>query len=143
MATQLQLRKGTKIQNDAFTGAEAELTYDTTSKGLRIHDGETQGGICVGTVSHCSFNTNTRIQITTTNQTVTKNGWLVGFMAYSGSTGTGKILINDIEISRGSTTSSSMWGNVSVAIPLKVGQTYRYDLDATVQYNSVYFYPDD
>lgn len=44
MATQLQLRKGTKIQNDAFTGAEAELTYDTTSKGLRIHDGETQGG---------------------------------------------------------------------------------------------------
>lgn len=44
MATQLQLRKGTKIQNDAFTGAEAELTYDTTSKGLRIHDGNTQGG---------------------------------------------------------------------------------------------------
>ena len=44
MATQLQLRKGTKIQNDAFTGAEAELTYDTTTKGLRIHDGTTQGG---------------------------------------------------------------------------------------------------
>lgn len=44
MATQLQLRKGTKIQNDAFTGAEAELTYDSTSKGLRLHDGTQQGG---------------------------------------------------------------------------------------------------
>lgn len=50
MATQLQLRKGTKIQNDAFTGAEAELTYDTTTKGLRIHDGETQGGNIIDTV---------------------------------------------------------------------------------------------
>lgn len=44
MATQLQLRKGTKVQNDAFTGAEAELTYDSTSKGLRLHDGVQQGG---------------------------------------------------------------------------------------------------
>lgn len=45
MATQLQLRRGTQAQNDIFTGAEAELTYDTTNKGLRIHDGTTQGGL--------------------------------------------------------------------------------------------------
>lgn len=44
MATQLQLRKGTKIQNDAFTGAEGELTYVSDTKGLRLHDGSTQGG---------------------------------------------------------------------------------------------------
>jgi hypothetical protein len=44
MATQLQLRKGTKIQNDAFTGAQGELTMCTDTKGLRIHDGATQGG---------------------------------------------------------------------------------------------------
>ena len=44
MAIQLKIRRGTAVQNDAFTGAEAELTYDTTSKGLRIHDGTTQGG---------------------------------------------------------------------------------------------------
>lgn len=50
MATQLQLRKGTKVQNDAFTGAEAELTYDSTSKGLRLHDGVQQGGYIVDTV---------------------------------------------------------------------------------------------
>ena len=50
MAIQLQLRKGTKVQNDAFTGAEGELTYDSTTKGLRIHDGSTQGGIEIPTL---------------------------------------------------------------------------------------------
>lgn len=50
MATQLQLRKGTKVQNDMFTGAEGELTYDSTSKGLRVHDGVTQGGYLVDAV---------------------------------------------------------------------------------------------
>lgn len=50
MAIQLQLRKGSKSDNDAFTGAEAELTYDTTTKGLRIHDGVTQGGHLVDVV---------------------------------------------------------------------------------------------
>ena len=50
MAIQLQLRKGTKLQNDAFTGAEGELTYDSTTKSLRIHDGSTQGGIEIPTL---------------------------------------------------------------------------------------------
>ena len=45
MAIQLQLRKGTKVQNDAFTGAEGELTYDSTTKTVRVHDGITQGGV--------------------------------------------------------------------------------------------------
>lgn len=50
MATQLQLRKGTKAQNDAFVGAEGEVTYDTQTQGLRIHDGTTQGGHMIDTV---------------------------------------------------------------------------------------------
>lgn len=50
MATRVQLRRGTTLQNDAFTGAVGELTYDTTSKGMRIHDGSTQGGTLVDTV---------------------------------------------------------------------------------------------
>lgn len=44
MATQLQLRKGTKIQNDTFTGAQGELTMCTDTNGLRVHDGHTTGG---------------------------------------------------------------------------------------------------
>jgi len=44
MAKQLQLRRGTTVQNDAFTGAIGELTMDTDKKQLRLHDGATQGG---------------------------------------------------------------------------------------------------
>lgn len=44
MATQVQFRRGTTTQNNAFTGAVGELTYDTEIKTLRIHDGSTPGG---------------------------------------------------------------------------------------------------
>ena len=44
----LTLRRGTKAENDAFTGAEAELSVDTTNMELRLHDGKTAGGKVVG-----------------------------------------------------------------------------------------------
>lgn len=44
MAKVLQLRRGTTAQNDAFTGAEGEVTVDTEKKTLRVHDGATAGG---------------------------------------------------------------------------------------------------
>jgi len=44
MATQVQFRRGTTTQNNAFTGAVAEITYDTEVKTLRLHDGTTAGG---------------------------------------------------------------------------------------------------
>jgi len=44
MATALQLRRGTTAQNNAFTGAAGELSYDTATEGLIVHDGSTAGG---------------------------------------------------------------------------------------------------
>ena len=44
MATQVQFRRGTTLQNNAFTGALGEITVDTDLKTLRIHDGTTAGG---------------------------------------------------------------------------------------------------
>jgi len=44
MPTQLQLRRGTTSQNDAFTGAAGEVSVDTTTDNLRVHDGSTAGG---------------------------------------------------------------------------------------------------
>ena len=44
MATQVQLRRGTAAQNDAFTGAVGEVTVDTDNDTLRVHDGGTAGG---------------------------------------------------------------------------------------------------
>ena len=47
-ATQVKRRRGTEAQNDAFTGAEGEITVDLTNMTLRVHDGVTQGGFVVG-----------------------------------------------------------------------------------------------
>ena len=44
MPTILQLRRGTTAQNNAFTGSAGELTFNTTTKSLRAHDGTTAGG---------------------------------------------------------------------------------------------------
>jgi len=44
MAVELVLRNGTAAENDAFTGALAEVTVDKTNNTLRVHDGSTPGG---------------------------------------------------------------------------------------------------
>ena len=44
MAVQLQLRSGTATEHNTFTGANGEVTVDTTNKTLRVHDGSTVGG---------------------------------------------------------------------------------------------------
>lgn len=44
MAKVLQLRRGTTAEHSAFTGANGELTVNTTLKLLVLHDGSTVGG---------------------------------------------------------------------------------------------------
>jgi hypothetical protein len=45
MSTQVQFKRGTTTDHSSFTGANGELTINTTKKALVIHDGSTQGGI--------------------------------------------------------------------------------------------------
>lgn len=45
MSKQIQIRRGSATEHENFTGAIGEITMDTTNKTLRIHDGETAGGI--------------------------------------------------------------------------------------------------
>jgi hypothetical protein len=47
MATQVQFRRGTTTQNNAFTGANGEISVDTDVKTLRLHDGTTGGGASI------------------------------------------------------------------------------------------------
>jgi len=44
MAIQVQLRRGTTAQNNAFTGAVGEVTVDTDKDTAVVHDGATAGG---------------------------------------------------------------------------------------------------
>jgi len=49
MSKQLKLRRGTTAQHSTFTGAEGEVTVDTTKDTLVVHDGTTAGGIPLAT----------------------------------------------------------------------------------------------
>ena len=44
MPKQVQLRRGTTAQHATFTGADGEVTFDTTKKALVVHDGVSAGG---------------------------------------------------------------------------------------------------
>jgi hypothetical protein len=44
MPKQVRIRRGTTTQHTTFTGADGEVTFDTTKKALVLHDGVTPGG---------------------------------------------------------------------------------------------------
>ena len=45
MPTQLQFRRGTTSQNNGFTGAVGEISIDTDTDAIILHDGSAAGGI--------------------------------------------------------------------------------------------------
>ena len=47
MATQLQIRRGTTAQMNAFTGAEGELAVNTSTDTVHVHNGATAGGFAL------------------------------------------------------------------------------------------------
>jgi hypothetical protein len=57
VAKQLQLRKGTATEHNTFTGANGEVTVDTTNKTLRVHDGTTAGGTQLATLTGATTST--------------------------------------------------------------------------------------
>ena len=55
---EVKLRRGTEAEHDTtsggFTGAEGEVTVDTTNDTLRVHDGSTVGGVRLAKLSEVS-----------------------------------------------------------------------------------------
>lgn len=51
MATQVKRRRGTTAENDNFTGAMAEFTFDTETHHIRVHDGVKQGGYVIPVIT--------------------------------------------------------------------------------------------
>jgi hypothetical protein len=72
MATQVQLRRGTSTENNSFTGAQGELTFDTTNKRVRVHDGGQAGGFVISTAD-ASGNVNIDGTLTSDGLTVDTN----------------------------------------------------------------------
>ena len=44
MSSELRVRRGTNTQHSSFTGADSEITVNTTNKSVHVHDGTTAGG---------------------------------------------------------------------------------------------------
>ena len=44
MSRQIQIRRGTAMEHNNFTGKIGEITMDTTNNTIRVHDGQTPGG---------------------------------------------------------------------------------------------------
>ena len=69
MSRQIQIRRGTAAENDAFTGAIGEVTMDTTNNTLRVHDGTTAGGTKMAKQSEVSSGLNDKLNKTLDNIT--------------------------------------------------------------------------
>jgi len=52
---QVQIRSGTSSQVNTFTGAAGELTFDTDTGQLRVHDGSTVGGLKLAFLDNPTF----------------------------------------------------------------------------------------
>lgn len=72
-ATQVKRRRGTSTENNSFTGAEAEITVDTTNHTLRVHDNSTVGGHVIPSLEYGAYSpytgTATKVNI--------QNGYIV------------------------------------------------------------------
>lgn len=44
MASRIRFRRGTSTEHASFTGAEGEITVNTTKDTIVLHDGSTAGG---------------------------------------------------------------------------------------------------
>lgn len=58
MAKQIQLRRGTTAENNAFTGAVGEVSVDTDKDVLVVHDGVTAGGFPVASRANADGSVN-------------------------------------------------------------------------------------
>jgi hypothetical protein len=65
MSIEIKFRRGTSTEHNSFTGANGEITVDTTIKTLRVHDGVTAGGIRLAKFSDLSDAAN--LEYVTTN----------------------------------------------------------------------------
>ena len=63
MSIEVKFRRGTATQHLSFTGANGEITVDTTNKTLRVHDGVTVGGTRLAKFGETSGNTSSYLQV--------------------------------------------------------------------------------
>ena len=80
MPTQVQLRRGTTVQHESFTGALGEVTVNTTKKTIVVHDGSTVGGTEIAKADLSNVST-----ITATTAATLATARTIGGVSFNGS----------------------------------------------------------
>lgn len=81
MAKRLQLRRGTTSQHSTFTGANGEVTVDSTKKTVVVHDGSTAGGFPLATETLAN---NKVARVTSTDNAIVRFDGTTGQVQNSG-----------------------------------------------------------
>ena len=163
MAKQLQLRKGTATEHNTFTGANGEVTVDTTNKTLRVHDGSTVGGTRLASLTGGLVPTtqlpaattstqgavvlNNTLTSTSTNQALTAaQGKVLGDRDF----GVGQNWIN-VTVSRTNGTTYTNSTGKAIVVWVSIQDTYGNGFSVTINGTSVlsstsdlqerYYYP--
>lgn len=147
MATQLQLRRGTEAENDAFTGAVGELTYDTTNDMVRIHDGSTQGGFKLVSdkdVAHLAMPSDSYENITVLSSggqyTALADGYISVHATATGGGGTYVELVSDTSPEFGCSQQAAFNGVMRLCMPVAKNSTYRFWYHGSPTINHFRFY---
>ena len=122
MAKQLQLRKGTATEHNTFTGANGEVTVDTTNKTLRVHDGSTVGGIRLATIQGAVILNNTLTSTSTTEALTAAQGKVLNDQTF----GVGQTW-QDVTASRalGTTYTNSTGKPIQVSVVVRDNSTHN------------------
>ncbi len=77
----LQIKRGDTTANDTYTGLAGEITMDTDTKTIRIHDGETVGGVTMARAMDIAGDWVVESQLPTAENNYTwyrkyKSGWV-------------------------------------------------------------------
>ena len=77
MAKRVQRRRGSTTEHNSFTGAEGEVTVDTTIDTLVVHDGSTPGGHPLGKADGSNLDLTNQIGIIQLNVADGQAGWFL------------------------------------------------------------------
>jgi len=117
MAVQVQFRRGTKAQHDAFTGATAEITVNTTDITAHVHDGTTAGGFPLARADATNLDFTGRAGVTTFTSVAIHNGTINNTTIGIGTSANGNFTnVNIVD------------GQVGSALTVGAATTFKEDL---------------
>lgn len=140
----LKVKRGTTSENDEYTGVCGEITMDTDTKTLRIHDGATTGGIALARadntpvasdIVHATMPDYSRRQVLTSGTyTAAFDGWLVVDSTSDSAESGWRLEINDIKFRfMQSYLGTDYMHNTNGALPIARGTVFKIELHSTAR----------